>query len=344
MTAASVPEQRPQRATMADVAAAAGVTKTTVSRYLNKHGYVSKTTANRIAKAMKDLDFTPNRMARSLARQHTNIIIYVIHGDLMSVALDPGLNTHYAAAGAELARHGYQILSMTVNDDIAIRQLQRMLDEGFADGYLFSPNHDDDPILSLFAGSNVPMVTAGDWAMNAPSIRAVNSDNHTAMRTLTEHMLHRGHRRILYISGPTDNSFSQDRIGGFLETMHAADAESHVLHAAGWRAEDGLALWPQVEPLLSGIDAVIATNDVMAAGLIQRIQSTGFAVPGDIAVAGFDNTAIASANSPSITTIDQHLDRHGTVMADTLLSLIEGNPPADGTIYVPTELVVRESA
>lgn len=346
MTASPVPERQPKRATMADVAAAAGVTKTTVSRYLNKRGYVSKTTASKIAKAMKDLDFIPNRMARSLAKQHTNIIIYVIHGDLTNVALDPGLNTYYMAAGIELARRGYQILSMTVNDDISVQQLRRMLDEGFADGYLFSPGRDDDPILALFAKAGIPMVTAGDWSVNAPLIRAVDSDNRGAMRQLTEYMLGRHRRRIAYVSGPMNLTFSRDRVAGFHEAMDAAGAgaESHVLHTSGWRDEDCIAVWPQLESLLPDIDAVIVANDMMAAGVIQRLQATGRSVPDDIAVAGFDNAAIAAANTPSITTIDQHLERHGTMMADTLLSIINGTPPADATVFVPTDLVIRESA
>ncbi|WP_164514685.1 LacI family DNA-binding transcriptional regulator [Bifidobacterium goeldii] len=330
---------------MADVAALVGVTKTTVSRYINKRSYVSPATAKKIEAAMRELDFTPNRIAKALSQQHTNVVIYVIHGNLLHVAQDPGLNTHYASAGLELARHGYQILSMTVDSEISINQLKRLITERFADGYLFSPNHDDDPLLQIFADSGVPVVTAGNWNAQADMMRAVDSDNCAAMKTMGEYLIHHGRSHIAYVAGPQDNAFSCERINGLRDACSKAGiAAPSIFHLAAWNGDDLDAVWSQIEPILPSLDAIAAANDIIAANIIQRLQARAYRVPEDIAVTGFDNTPIAANNKPPITTIDQHLDQHGTMMADVLMTMIDNEPVPDSVIYVPTELVIRESA
>ncbi|MFC5221251.1 LacI family DNA-binding transcriptional regulator [Bifidobacterium leontopitheci] len=288
----SGPSGTAARATIADVAAAAGVTKTTVSRYINGKGYVSDKTARKIAAAMHNLDFTPNRMARSLATQRTNVILYVLRGELSLITQDPGLSKHYAAATAAAAEHDYQVLCMTVNDDNAAKRLQRLLLERFADGYLYFPFSDDDPLLRMFAAGPSPVVTAGRWAVESPNITAVVNDNRAAMRDITRYLLDRGRRRLVYVSGPESVRFARQRLAGFRDAVGAAgeagcggaagtghdgteirDAGAPeiaaVLHAASWSETAADDIWPQLQPLLGGGDgdsrpAADATVDASA--------------------------------------------------------------------------------
>lgn len=337
-----------RRATIKDVAAAAGVTATTVSRYLNKHSYVSEATARNIVKAMDDLHYTPSQAARSLVTQRTNVVIYVVRGTLSLITQDPGLSSHYAAAAATLAKHNYQILCMVVNDNAAAKRLQRLVSERFADGYMYFPGNDDDPLLRTFADGPSPIVTAGKWAVESPNIYAVVNDNRTAMRDITQHMLNRGRRRLAYVTGPETIRFARKRLNGFRDAIAQANDATAVItaHAPDWSEESSSAAWQQLQPALDAgtIDAVVAANDQLAAGIIRRLEANGYRIPDDIAVTGFDNAEISRTCTPQITTVDQNLERYGTYMAETLVAALNGDKQPAEVTTVPTKLVIRASA
>lgn len=342
---ATTPETA-RRATIKDVAKAAGVTPTTVSRYLNKRSYVSETAAARIVKAMEDLHYTPSQAARSLVTQRTNVIIYVVRGSLSLITQDPGLSSHYAAAAAALAEHNYQVLCMVVNDAAAMHRLQRLVDERFADGYMYFPGNDDDPILRIFAAGPSPAVTAGKWAVESPRLYAVVNDNRSAMRDITRYMLGQGRRKLAYVTGPDDIRFARKRLHGFRDAMaEYPDAMVPcIVHAPDWSEGAADAVWEQLAPALGSIDGIVAANDQLAAGIIRHLQSHGLHVPNDMPVTGFDNAEVSRTRTPQITTVDQNLERYGRYMAQTMVAALKGETPPEAITSVPTRLIIRESA
>lgn len=335
-----------RRATIADVAAAAGVTTTTVSRYMNKNSYVSEATSRKIAKAMEDLHYTPSRVARSLVMQRTGVIVYVIRGTLALITQDPGLSMHYAATAAALAKHDYQILCMVVNDEAASQRLQHLIQGRFADGYVYFPGNDGDPLLRAFADGPSPTVTAGKWAVESSNIYAVVNDNRAAMRDITQYMLQQGRTHLAYVTGPESIRFARRRIHGFRDAMAHADGAEEVLvaHGPSWSIDACDEAWKQLLPALPHLDGIVAANDQLAAGIIPRLLAQGIRVPDDIAVTGFDNAEVSRTCTPQITTVDQDLERHGTCMAETLVAALNGDKQPAEVTTVPTKLVIRASA
>lgn len=179
-------------ATIMDVAAASGVSYATVSRYLNGNPHVSAKAAERIAAAVKQVNYTPNNAARSLVRQRTQTVAFVVHGQPDSLIADPNINTILLNANQTLGNADYQLITLISDSPAAGARIARLASSGFADGWILNTFHKDDPLFQRFANISVPVAISGVGYGSAIPFPTVDIDNRLASRKLTEHMLGRG--------------------------------------------------------------------------------------------------------------------------------------------------------
>lgn len=345
-------------ATIMDVAAEAGVSYATVSRYLNGNPHVSAKAAERIADAVRQVNYTPNNAARSLVRQRTQTVAFVVHGQPDSIVADPNISTILLNANQTIGNAGYQLVILIADSPEAGRRIARLASSGFADGWILNSFHTGDPLFDVFTRIDAPVAISGVGYGDRIPFPTVDIDNRAASRALTEHLRSCGHRRIAYICGPDYLPCSDERLRGFRDAMGGDADPSLIVRAGEWTRQEGRAAVIRLLGTLGGgaghdadarriladhrVDALMCGSDCIAAGAMQYLTGQGVDVPADMAIAGFDDNSDATAMQPQLTTIRQPLAAFGVNLASMVLDQIEGRPIRH-TLILPTELVVRGS-
>lgn len=321
------------------VAELADVSVATVSRTLKTPDIVSPETRDRVLAAVEQAGYRPNMMAVQFRSQRTRNLVVLVP----TIA-----NTFFARVigGIQEAaqRRGYGILLCnTLGDERTEQAYAGMVSTRQADGLIQLRAY--DPFTSANAESRPPMVNACEVLDEAPC-PTVKLDNRAAARTVTEHLLSLGHRRIGMIKGPRNSPLTRDRLLGFQDALAAAGltpdeslwCPGDFTPPSGHRAAGDLLA--RTDPPT----AIFCENDEMAMGAMRRIREAGLRVPEDISVAGFDDIAFASFCDPSLTTIAQPAEKFGHEAVSLLLDIIDDRDgAADRHRIMPFELVVRES-
>lgn len=355
------------RPTIYDVAERAGTSYATVSRYLNGRAGVAAKTAERIEQAIRDIDYSPSSAARSLAQQRTQLLALIIHISSTDAADDPNTMEIIASANARATREGWQLVTLLSENDTSLANIERLVSGGFADGYLLYTLQDDDPLLPLFARRSIHAVISGTGYLHPMQCPAVDADNTGAMRKLVRYVLTGetgddaaagdGARKLrrthpAYICGPMNMPGAPERLTAFNEITRELLPDEHdipVHYSPDWRQASAAAAvraWHE-DGVLATRDAVICANDTLAVGAIEELHRLGYEVPDDVAVSGFDNSSAATSITPQLTTVDQHMERRGWVMAGMVIDAIRGVRDAakpGETVMIATDLVVRDSA
>lgn len=355
------------RPTIYDVAERAGTSYATVSRYLNGRAGVAAKTAERIEQAIRDIDYSPSSAARSLAQQRTQLLALIIHISPTDAADDPNTMEIIASANARATREGWQLVTLLSENDTSLANIERLVSGGFADGYLLYTLQDDDPLLPLFARRSIHAVISGTGYLHPMQCPAVDADNTGAMRKLVRYVLTGetgddaaagdGARKLrrthpAYICGPMNMPGAPERLTAFNEITRELLPDEHdipVHYSPDWRQASAAAAvraWHE-DGVLATRDAVICANDTLAVGAIEELHRLGYEVPDDVAVSGFDNSSAATSITPQLTTVDQHMERRGWVMAGMVIDAIRGVRDAakpGETVMIATDLVVRDSA
>ncbi|URW75478.1 LacI family transcriptional regulator [Sphingomonas donggukensis] len=326
-------------ATIRDVARAAGVSVASASRAMNGHSNVTTKTRERVEAAAAALDYVPHLGARSLTMAKTNTIGVVLpdlFGEFFSEIIR-GIDRVAHAGGLQLLlanMHGER--AETAH---AIRAMR-----GRVDGLLImSPDVDAD-FLNANLPRGLPAVVLNGH-ITGVGHGSLSIDNGAGARAMVAHLVARGHRRIAHIAGPSGNSDADQRLAGFRAAMAELVGDTAPRVFAGDFTEAAGEAAGRAIAADGGIDAVFAANDVMAVGCMAALADAGVAVPGDVAVAGFDDVPIARYVTPGLTTMRVHIADLGARAFERLAALIAepgvATPP-DETLA--PELVVRGSA
>lgn len=320
-----------------DVAREAGVSRTTVSRYINKNIELPAATGARIDAAIKRLNYRPNLLAKSLSTGRSDLI-GVVAPDISN----PFFGSLISAIEVEAEKHGYSVL---VSNSRGLRskevELITRLEDRHVDGLILMTNiSDDDGALAAFLATydNIMLLDEDVTGFAGPRVFV---ENEQGAWQATQYLIEAGHRRIGHIGGPESLMSTKERLAGFRRAMleNGLDA-SRVLLGAHTR-EFGAAATGQ---LLDGSDmptAIFAGSDFLALGVMQKVRERGLRLPDDISLVGFDDMPFADLLAPPLTTIrqpDQELGRRAFL---ALLAAINNQPPT--TERLPTSLVERQS-
>jgi LacI family transcriptional regulator len=214
---------------------------------------------------------------------------------------------------------------------------------GNVDGALVVSHHSGDHFLASL-GATLPVVFGGrPLDPDESTSYYVDVDNRAAAADGTRYLIGRGHRRIATVSGPPDMPASIDRIEGWRDAMEAAGLRADLIADGDFTMQGGARAMRELLARADDLDAVFVASDLMAIGALSVLRDRGIAVPGEMAVLGFDDSPAAAASEIPLTTVRQPSTEAGARMARMLLQLLRGEP-TERTSILPTEVIVRESA
>lgn len=320
-------------ATIRDVAAAAGVSTATVSKFVNGTQRFSPAVEARISSVIAELGYRSNPMAQSMITGRTKAIGLSV----LDIA-NPHFTSVLKGANRVAQAHGYTVLLVDTEET---PERERQLLEALSrrvDGmivYSRTPEEDLDWLLAL----DRPSVYFGrPERLKLPSVA---SDDQLGGFIVARHLLTQGHRRIAYL-GFSRSRRDRERMAGVREALAAQGLQLTVFDGEEPSAEAGERICSSIVLGRQPPDALVCYNDLMALGFMKAAQTLGFGVPQDISVAGFDNIAYGSYATPALTSVDLQSERMGAVAMQKLLASIDGHEVEPLTV-INAQLVLRAS-
>lgn len=317
-----------------DVAARAGVSVATVSRVLNDHSGVREETRARVLTVVSELSYRPNTLARSLRTDQTRTL-----GLVISDVLNPFF-TELARAVEDAARErGYSVIIGNADEQLALQDhhVRTLLDRRI-DGLLVSPANGDSLALREAALTGIPMVLVDRWieGLDVPVVRA---DGRSAVRALVAHLYELGHRRPAIITGPVASTTGNERLEAFRQAVEEFGLPLPEIYigqgdfqtASGRRATEDFFTLPRPP------DAVFATDNLMALGVMEKLRTLGLTVPDDVSLAAFDDIPWFVHTAPPITAIVQPTQELGHRAVAALTDLVEGRSADSVTLFAHLE-------
>ena len=324
--------------TLEELAAKAGVSRSTVSRVING-GPVSHSTRSRVMAVLESTNYRPNLAARSLATGRTGIVGLVIHEPASAVFSDAYFSVMLAGIAETLADEATGMM-LWMSHQSAEETLDRVLSTSFVDGIICTATRTADPVVDGLLASGVPTVLLGH-RRDDDTANYVDIDNIAAAEDMVEHLLGIGRRRIGHITGDRGTVSGEDRVLGYHRALDKAEIAERFVVDGDYSEEGGhdnaLTLLDQ------GVDAIFAGSDAMARGVYKAAAERGIRIPDDVAVAGFDDLDFAAELDPPLTTVRQDVHAQGRTAALTLLKILDRSPDSAKRVILPTELVIRQS-
>ena len=332
----------PRRPTSADVAAVAGVSRTTVSFVLNERAdvHIPETTRRRVIEAAAQLDYHPNSVARQLAGGASRALGLVLRQTPEQAANDAVLaeTLRGLASAARAANHRVLLETLAPGEG----HYADLIRSGRTDGLIVSgPRFDDQELVDL-VHDGFPVVIQGAFpGLDVPS---VDVDNVAGARLAVEHLLALGHRRIACITNaPLAYTAASERLNGYRDALAAAGVgdDPDLVAEGAFDAQSGHRAMAEILAR-STPEAIFVASDVVAFGAFAGLRDAGLSVPGDVSVVSFDAIPLAAYLDPPLTTIHLPAFDLGVTAGRAILERIAGRPVQPRTL-LPTELIVRAS-
>jgi LacI family transcriptional regulator len=325
---------------MADVAAAAGVSVTTVSHVLNNTRPVSDELRARVREAVAASGYTTNSVARALATRNTMLI-----GVVMSFLSNPFFAPLVSSIEKTARRHGYTLL-LTDNHENATdetNQVRIMLDRR-VDGVILAPaSTHPEPVLDLLSGRGVPTVLVDRFADHRFDEVCVENVEPTA--GLVEHLAERGHTRIGFVSGRAGLSTTTERLTGYRLGLERVGLpfDRTLVRSGASRIEPAAQAVRTLLTTPNPPTAVLSANNAMTIGVLRGLRGLGIRVPEDVAVAAFDDIAWADLMNPALTAVAQPIPEMGNAAAKLLIKRIAGDDGPPRRLTLPPTFQHRQS-
>lgn len=324
--------------TIKDVAQAAGISVTTVSRALNNHSDVAKETRERVARIASQMDYHPNHTARSLQGTRTDTIGLVIP-QLLHQRLDSFWLEFIGGASSACTAASLDLLLTTGRDlPSELAHYQRLVRSHRVDGAIVCDVRVRDPRIQFLCQGDAPFVAFGR-TMGDGKVAWIDVDGAAGVRLAVEHLVALGHRRIAYLGTHRAFSFSHFRYEGYLDALLAANLpydEALVLHGLDQTSELAGPLGRLVA-LPDPPTALLACADFLALGALRALRVLDCAVPGTISVVAFDDTPVTQQADPPLTSIRQDNHAIGTRVVQLLVEQLAGE--VDSSRALPNELI-----
>ncbi|MEU4275782.1 LacI family DNA-binding transcriptional regulator [Streptomyces tanashiensis] len=332
--------------TLEDVAREAGVSRATVSRVVNGVRNVAPDIQRSVRDAIARIGYTPNQAARSLVTRRTGTVALVLSATGRSfttrVFSDPFFGRVVDGVLPVLRRRAIQPVLLVAESEQARTQLVEYLRQGGADGALVVPLDENDPLPAMLMAAGLPTVLFGR-PRDGEQCGFVDLDNAAGARLAAEHLWAAGRRRPALIAAPVTAPTAGERLDGFMEALAAHGVTSVPVVRGRFTVDSGRRAMARLLKDHPRIDAVFAANDLMAQGACQYLREQGVAVPGTVAVVGFDDSVAARKARPQLTTVRQPVERMAAAMAGLLVEQLDGARSEPGAKVFEPVLVVRES-
>lgn len=341
----TVNDQHEANLNLNDIAQLSGVSRSTVSRVINNHPNVSERTRKRVLEIIEQYSYQPNAVARALVSNSSRVIGVIVPHIITEVFADPffAMIIQSITVAANEADYGVT-LGLTSQAD-STNTLNRILNDSLLDGIIIAEASISPDILRQLHLRNKRFVLIGRPPIDDLPIAHVDVENEHGGFLATQHLIARGCQHIVFIPGRPELTSSIDRQLGYEKAMVSAGLQPRLSRPGNFLKEESYQAVCELLAEPAPLDAIFCASDATAMGAIEAIQAHGLRIPEDIAVVGFDDAALASSLSPTLTTVRQDVMLSGKVAAQLLIRLIE-NPDDDYSQknILPIHLIVRESA
>jgi LacI family transcriptional regulator len=333
-----------KQATIRDIAKALNTTASTVSRALNDHPKISRSTKELVWDTAKKLNYQPNTLASSLRKGKAYTVGLIV----------PRINRHFFSnviTGVEsvLNPAGYNLIMCQSEENIKKETENiKTLVASRVDGIIISISLETNSITHLqkVVNNNIPLVMF-DRVSDQMNVSKVENDDESGSYDLTNHLLDQGCKTIMWMGGPRSSNISRNLFSGYTKSLKNSniDPDKQLFFESSPTLLDAYGHTQKMIAQNTIPDAIFAASDYMAMGVIKALQESGLKVPQDVAVAGYSNEPFAALISPSLTTVEQYSEEIGKTAARLLLDEIESGLEFSvprKTVLTP-KLLIRES-
>jgi LacI family transcriptional regulator len=329
-------------ATILDVARMAGVSKSTVSRFLNEAGPVNAKTADKIRVAISELKYSPNYFAQGMRTSRTRTIGIVIpdYANPFYPELLKGIEIRARESG-----YMTQICNTDMDAETEYDRLNELVRRQIDGIVLCSYNRIPRDLAYLAdIAKQIPVVIM-DPVVKNESLSYVITDGYTGTVNAVSYLVSLGRKRIAYIKGPDRLYVTKERCLGYRDALTANGLEyrDELVYAADFSMESGYRAAEHFHQDGLHLDALMAATDLMAIGAIKYFNQAGIDVPGQVAVVGFDNISLCEIIVPSLSTIAQPIGALGRAAAEIIIDSIETGKIKKRRVVMDCELVIRDS-
>jgi len=319
-----------------DVAKISGVTVTTVSRVLNNRGYIGEATKEKVNKAIEELDYQPNEIARALFRKKSNLIGLIIPDVAHPFFAELASYVEYYAY-----TNGYKILLCNAYQD---REKEKdyinMLKRNQVDGIIMASHTLE---TSEYLNLSLPIVAIDRFL--SENIPYIASDNYYGGVLATKLLIEKGCKKIAHISGPLSlNTPANKRCKAFVDIANENNVSYVVMETElnSFKKEEYERLIYKLFKDHTDIDGIFASSDMIAACIVEVSNELGKFIPNDLKIVGYDDISIASLISPALTTIKQPIQKIGSLAVETIIKQIDGEIIRVENI-LPVEIIERRT-
>lgn len=328
--------------TINDVARRAGVSTMTVSRVINKSGYISHETLERVEKAIAELDYVPNALARSLRFKQTKTIAL-----MLSDITNPFFTTIARGVEDVASANGFSVIYCNTDEsrEEEAEYLYTLLQKQ-VDGLLLVPVGNSGDSITYLQERGEPVVVL-DRRVSGVNVDTVRCDSEKGAYELTRHLLSLGHQHIAALSGPSSASTSTDRVEGYRRALKEAGLEvaPHLVRFGQFAQSSGYQMTQEVLAISPRPTAIFAANNFISIGAYHALRDAGLQVPEDVSMATFDDLPTTMMLEPFFTVAAQPAYEMGHKATELLLSRLAGEGPVEPQeIILPIQMILRTSS
>lgn len=328
--------------TIKDVAKAAGVSPSTVSRVISDSPQISDATKEKVYKAMKELKYEPNMIARSLASNSTKILGLILPNAEDDLFENPFFMQAMKGISIHAQNRGYYIMyAFSKNEEEELKFIKHYIRGRLVEGTILLTSRKDDKCISYLKKTQHPFVLIGRPEDPRDTLW-VDNDNFQAMYNVVDYLIRKGHKDIAFIGGPANLYVTRDRLDGYrkaLRTHGLPEDKGKIRCTKEFSRECG---YEAMMDILNYTipSAVATTDDLLAFGANLAIQEKKLE---GIALTGFNNTYLAEYQTPSLTSVDINAEKLGMYAAKLLIDKLEKKDMPTNHYVVDTKLVERDS-
>lgn len=331
--------------TIKDIAEKSGVSLATVSRVINNSGYVKQETREVIMKTIRDLDYTPNAVARSLSKSETNII-----GVVVPDINNPFFGEVIKAISATADRENLNIILYDTDENINKEfKALKLLKEQRIQGVIITPTADNNEFnsehLSMLESMGIPIVLI-DRDVKYSNFDGVFIDNIKGAYEGTEALIKAGHKKIAIISGPLTSKPGRDRFRGYEKAMimNRVAVDSKYVFYGDFKLDSGYNITKEILKMKDRPTAIFVCNNMMNLGCIKALYEKGMKIPEDIALVGFDELELLNVLGLKVSVISRPTAEMGRVAMNILIDKLKNkNSNQIKRIILSPELIIRGS-
>ena len=332
--------------TIKDVAKAAGVSPSTVSRVIKDHPHINEETKKRVRKLMKELGYHPNFQARSLVVRSTETIGIVMPNSATQALQNPFFPEVIRGISMKAHEHQFGVyLTTGITDEEIFQQVVSMVQGRRVDGIILLYSKTDDKIMNYLLELKFPFTVVGRPSMNAERITYVDNDNIYITKQVTDYLIKLGHQKISFIGFNMEHVFTIDRLEGYKQALQEAGIsfdKKYIIHEQCLKSEGKAG----ITKFLSSHEpptALVVADDFTAIELMSYSEELNIKVPEEISIVSFNDVPLAAHMKPQLTSVNIDIFQLGFEAANCLIEIIKKPDALPKRVTIPAKMIERKS-